>query len=299
MKIGVLGYGSIGKRHFKNAVTLGHEVATYDPDPNPSTCDRDYVIDWADAIIVASPTERHVTDLHDCISSGKHVLVEKPIGHDDPDLIRNILSYANIGGKIVATGFNLRFHDCVQETVKVFEKGILGEIVCASFSVDQLSTKEPYLRDGVIRNWLSHEIDLAHFLFGEGEVIQCTAPIDEFGKDSKEAFIEMKFSSVKNKVFIQGDYYTSPEQRYWWIEGTEGTLYCNMILRELYMKVGKSEPKLYHRSNDSFDQNYIDELKIFINAIETGDTGKFLATGDDGVRSLRTVMAARKMAGLE
>jgi len=56
---------------------------------------------------------------------------------------------------------------------------------------------------------------------------------------------------------------------------------------------------LYFQGHDSFDDNYVDELKTFINVIETSDHGKWLAGGYDGIRALRTVMAARKMAGLE
>lgn len=298
MKIGVLGQGSIGKRHMQNALKLGHDVAIYDPAHHVSPT-RNEVIGWSDAIIVASPTEYHSIDLHDALTSGKHVLVEKPIAYDAPSIIANILSNAD-PNLIVATGFNLRFHSCVQEAVRVVNKGdILGKIKAASFSVNQLCAKPPYLRDGVIRNWLSHEIDLAHFLFGQGEVIKCTAPIDEFGHDSKEAFIEMKFPAVETKVWIQGDYYSNPEQRYWWIEGEVCTIYCNMIRREIYMRLPEEQPTRYFYGEDSFDENYIDELKEFIHTIETGEPAKWLAGGYDGVRSLKTVMAARKMAGLE
>jgi predicted dehydrogenase len=296
MKIGILGYGSIGRRHTKNATALGHQTRVYDPQIGDFT--REHVIGWADAIIVASPTEDHVIDLHDSLASGKHVLVEKPIGYDSPNTIENIFSNAAYD-LIVATGFNLRFHSCVQETVRVLNKGLLGDIQCASFSVLQKSDKSPYLRDGVIRNWAVHEIDLAHFFFGEGGVIQCTAPMDDQGKDSTECFITMKFPSVADRVFIQADYYTDPQQRFYWIEGSVASIYVNLIRREIAMRINGEGMALYFQGHDSFDDNYVDELKTFINVIETSDHGKWLAGGYDGIRALRTVMAARKMAGLE
>jgi predicted dehydrogenase len=299
MNIGILGYGSIGKRHFNNANRLGHEVMAYEPQFIAGTrAERGFVIEWADAIIVASPTECHLSDMHDAIAANKHVLVEKPIAYDDSKLTHHLLTTASANNLIVATGFNLRFHSCVQEAARILANGTLGEIESASFSVLQKTEKPPYLRDGIIRNWLSHEIDLAHFLLGDGEVIRCTAPIDAEGKDSTEAFIELKFPAIKDRVFIAGDYHTDPEQRYWWIQGEEALLCCNMIRRELYMKTN-GDISMIFRGEDSFDQNYIDELRDFIVNIETGSHSPWLATGEDGVRSLRTVMAARTMAGLE
>jgi predicted dehydrogenase len=298
MRIGILGDGSIGQRHYQNAESLGHEVFVYEP--KFSTLEtRGFVINCANAIIVASPTECHVQDLHDSLAAKKHVLVEKPIGYDDPEIVKNILLFADEANLIVATGFNLRFHACVQKVKRMIMAGELGDIVCASFSVNQLSTKAPYMRDGVIRNWLSHEIDLAHFLLGEGEVIECTAPMDEFGHDSKDAFIAMKFPAVSDRVFIQGDYYTSPEQRFFWIEGEKLTVYVNLITRLVSSKKKGEPPHVIMVAKDSFDENYIDELRHFISSVRLESHQEWLATGHDGVRSLRTVMAARQKAGLD
>ena len=298
MKIGILGYGSIGQRHGASAMKLGHYGEVYDP-LTWHIDRRGHILTWADAIIVASPTEFHVQDLHDALEAKKHVLVEKPIGYDDPNIVHNLLYHAAVNKLIVATGFNLRFHSCVQAAKNVLDRGLLGNIICASFTVNQLSAKPPYLRDGVIRNWLSHEIDLAHFLLGDGEVETCVAPIDEFGHDSKEAFIAMKFPEVRDKVYVQGDYYTEPQQRFWWIEGDHSSLYCNMIRREIYMRFPGEQPNLFYRGEDSFDANYVDEMRAFTDLIATGFPNPWLATGEDGVRSLRTVMAARLKAGLD
>ena len=306
MKIGILGYGSIGKRHAGNVQTLGHKVNAYDPVGQIDgicTPERAKVIDWADAIIVASPTAHHVIDFHDAAAAGKHVLVEKPFACDGPtDILHNMLKSAHLINKniIIATGFNLRFHSCVQEVKKLMDKRYIGDPVCASFTVNQLSSKPVYLRDGIIRNWLSHEIDLAHFLLGDGTVESCVAPIDELGYDSKEAFLGMKFDNVRDKVFVQGDYYTNPEQRFFWIEGTDASLYVNLIRREVYAKHKKDNvPKMIFQGNDSFDENYIEEMRAFIGSIHAEEHNPWLATAEDGIRAHATVMEARKKAGLE
>src|SRR6266849_523498 len=65
-KIGILGLGSIGSRHFQNFKDLGCEVLGYDPFITPLAQDREYVLDWADSIVIATPTARHHLDFFDC-----------------------------------------------------------------------------------------------------------------------------------------------------------------------------------------------------------------------------------------
>lgn len=292
-KIGVFGYGSIGKRHVSNIQGLRYNK-TYWHDPIqyfPFSIGRERLLKECDAIVVASPSIEHTKDLMDAIHAGNHVLVEKPFGYDCPPLLDSFMQGARSKNPelIVATGFNLRFHHCVQKAKSVMDSGILGEPIAASFVVNQKTEKEVHLRDGVIRNWLSHEIDLAHYLLGNGTVTACS------GDDTQEAFIEMKFPAVKEKVFISGDYYTDPEQRYFWIEGTKANLYVNLILRECYLKENGNAPRLLFQATDTFDSNYIEEMATFIASIEQGQHLAPLATAEDGIRALYTVMDAYSM----
>jgi predicted dehydrogenase len=301
MKIGVLGYGSIGSRHGANIEALGHTLAWYDPNI-PGCGDRDKIIEYADAIIVASPSKEHAKDLTDAIDQGKHVLVEKPFGYDCPPLLAGYVKGARMRwgpNHIIATGFNLRFHECVRKAKELITQ--IGEIQCASFTVYQKTEKPLYLRDGIIRNWCSHEIDLAMYLLGpgEGEIISCNAPLDDQGNDSIEAWITMDFPTVKQKVFIQADYYSDPEQRFFWIAGSEGTIYVDLVKRNVFMGDNKDKRWLVLAANDSFDQNYKDEMEVFITSIEVGRHLSPLATGEDGVAALYAVTQARYKAGLE
>jgi predicted dehydrogenase len=292
MKIGVLGYGSIGSMHFANIEKLGHQAHWYDPNI-PGHGLRDLVIEHCDAIIVASPSKQHAHDLTDAIDAGKHVLVEKPFGYDCPPYLDGYVQGARgrFPNLIIATGFNCRFHLCVARARHILRSGKLGDIQAASFSVLQKSEKPEYLRDGIIRNWLSHEIDLAHAMFGKGEVEMCTAD------DQREANITMKFPTVADHVYITGDYFTEPHQRYFWIEGSRANLYVNLEKREIYIREGNST-RLIYQSKDTWDDTYIEEMELFIQSIECGGHLEPLATGEDGIRCLYTVMSARASAGL-
>jgi len=287
--IGVLGYGSIGERHGENLQNLSQHVYAYEPKDQPPDT-REWVIDKCAALVVCSPSQCHGKDLVDVLHAKKHVLVEKPIGYDCPPYIQGLLYGARHKNPelIIATGFNCRYHPCVRTAKAIMTSGTLGKIRAAGFVVRQRSDKEAYLRDGLIRNWLSHEIDIAHHLLGEGTVEFCQA------EDQIEATLLMKFDQVEGYVSIQGDYVTKPFQRYFWIEGSRGTIHANLETFEFW-----KNDNPYPIENTGWDQTYIDEMQDFINSIQVGQHLFPLATGEDGVRALYTVMAARHKAGLE
>ncbi len=300
MKIGILGYGSIGRRHSANLIGLNHAVSWYDPNEGHHIkAIREDVIHWADAIVVASPSKNHAQDMIDAVNATKHVLVEKPFCYDCPPFLAGYLKGARskFPNLIVATGFNLRFHDCVRKTKELIHE--IGPLKAAMFTVRQKTEKPPYLRDGIIRNWLSHEIDLARYLLGEIDYVdRCDAPIDEHGSDATEALVVTKFKDVQNKVFFEADYFSSPESRYFWIEGEDGAIYVDLVKRNVFIRDKADHHRQVLVATDSWDQNYMDEMKCFIKSIEIGQHQAPLATGEDGIKCLEAVMAARLKAGL-
>lgn len=298
MKIGILGCGSIGQRHRSNLQALGHSVGWYEPRSGHDANWRDRVIN-SDAIIVCSPSEDHTKDLMDVIDAGKHVLVEKPFGYDCPPLLDGYLQGARVRWPkmIIATGFNLRFHHCVIEAKKWIPE--LGRLKAAMFTVRQKSEKPAYLRDGIIRNWLSHELDLARHLLGDiEEIVSCEAPIDEHGNDSTEAHITAKFKNVQNNVHFEADYLSAPEQRYFWVEGEHGAIYVDLVRRNVFMRDKEGKHTQVLAAMDTWDQNYMDEMRAFIASIELGKYQNPLATGEDGVANLYAIMQAREKAGI-
>ena len=178
LKFAVLGYGSIGKRHAVNLRLLGYEVDWYDPSPEYDCNPRQKVIEDADAVLVCTPTGNHLQDMIDVIDHGKHCFIEKPIAYDRPDLVDFFIQKARfrwLDRVSITIGFNLRFHECVAKTKAILNDHGLGEILTASFSVLQKNDKPEYLRDGVIRNWACHEIDLAMYLLGRMKVVEAEA----------------------------------------------------------------------------------------------------------------------------
>lgn len=289
MLIGILGFGSIGMRHGRNLMDIGHQVVFHDPGVLGSI-DRDVLIREADAVIICTPTIQHARDLCDVVSSKKHVLVEKPIGYDCPPYISGLIMGGKMGRKdlVVATGFMCRFHPEVQRAKSQIDAGFFGKIGTCQFYVLQKNSKPEYLRDGVIRNWASHELDIARHLLGNLHVEEASVGTTSVGtvRNSTE-YQDISMMAIlrgierENEVHVRADYITNPEIREFEIVGSDAFRTFNLV-----------------QGQAVWDQTYVDELKAFINAIDGKDPGP-LADGIDGVAALQLVMDIREKAGLE
>lgn len=282
MLIGILGFGSIGMRHGRNLMDIGHQVVFHDPGVLGSI-DRDVLIREADAVIICTPTIRHALDLCDVLQARKHVLVEKPIGYDCPPYISGLIMGARSAARdlVVATGFMCRFHPEVQRARSMIDYGYFNKIIDVQFDVLQKNSKPEYLRDGVIRNWASHELDLARYLLGN----LCLEKADVgVSLDHQDISMVADLYSIEHDcpVIIRADYITSPEFRRFSIQGNKAVAVAFNLVR----------------GEAVWDQTYVDELKAFINAIDGKDPGP-LADGADGVAALQLVMDIREKVGLE
>lgn len=290
MKIAVLGFGSIGKRHASNLLNIGHTIFVYDPDDTSgrSVDSAEEAIDKSDAVVIASPSYQHWADLDLVIGNGKHVFVEKPIGVQKMTNGR-CFEIARKNNLVVMVGNNLRFHSCVKQAKRWME--VIGNPIWASFTVSQYSDKPAYLRDGVWLNWLSHEADLALYFLGPARVTTAT------GDETIGDMCLLHESGARSTV--HGDYLAPVERRGFCILGTNGNIGVDLVSRTAVLKL-KVTPTFNSQSHftgeDSYDQNYIDEMQAFVDRIE----GKYAlgATGAEGLACLEILLEARRMAGL-
>ena len=91
MNVLIVGAGSVGKRHMKNAASLGHSVSVVDPradrlDECDIAVDRFGSLDDAlqkewNGVVICSPPNFHIDQLLACQSLGIPLLVEKPLSN--------------------------------------------------------------------------------------------------------------------------------------------------------------------------------------------------------------------------
>ena len=270
--IGIIGMGSIGKRHAMNLRRLGHTIMSYDPDPKTdrTTDEVQELYEVSDAIVIASPTLTHVTYINE-IPSGKLLFVEKPIAD------RMIGDFSNV----IMVGYNLRFHSCVLQADKWIMDGHLGNILWGNFVAAQKNTK---YKDHVILNW-SHEIDLALYLLGPG------AATAAMGNDKVADICIEHHSGAYSTVHL--DYVTEPEIRQDIIVGDKATLIMDLVNRQAWLRNNKGTIIDHHEGNDSWDSNYKDEMETFIARLDGQETVG--CTGAEALEVLKICLKAKTL----
>lgn len=285
--IGIIGLGSIGMRHARNLQKLGHHIRGYDPDMKKRP--EHYGFDLcgskiedileADAIVIASPTDTHANYIEQMKLANKPCFCEKPIGN----------KFWVGMNQVEMVGYNLRFHSCVKRAKEWIDEGFLGQALWANFTIGQYNDK---YADGVILNW-SHEIDLALYLLGSGSVAGSSTRISN-GRDDISDILLTHDNGCRSYVHL--DYITQPEIRQSLIVGSEATIIFDLVHREAWLR-SKDAIMLDHQGlDDSFDENYEEEMQAFINRIDGKET--IGCTGAEALEVLKVCLEVRKQAGL-
>jgi predicted dehydrogenase len=188
MRVAVLGLGSIGSRHARNLLTLGHEVVGFDPrppaEPEPwarASSPSEAVAD-AEAVVVATPTSVHAEHAVLALERGLPVLVEKPMAVDPREADR-VVAVAADRGLTCGMAMNLRFHPGVLALRDLVSEGRLGEIRFAQvWCGSDLRTWRPgtdyrtsysaraELGGGIVRDAI-HELDYLTWLLGPAATV--------------------------------------------------------------------------------------------------------------------------------
>lgn len=257
MKIGVLGAGSIGSRHIRNLTELGHNVDVYDPNVCESSLRG--VTEWADAVVIATPTAQHFRDIRRCHALGKPMFVEKP-------LVGTCEEWISVPTEnIQMVGYNLRFHSCVKKARELMGVGRIGRPLWARFTCAQFNDRPDYLRDGVVLNW-SHEIDLAIYLIGAAGFVAAAIT-----KKDDMADIALTHERTGCQTVIHLDYLTKPERRGFMIVGEDGAIEADLVNRNLFLKDSNGKVVELFQGRDSWDGNYLDEMRKFIDRLNGKD----------------------------
>ncbi|HIH28760.1 MAG TPA: Gfo/Idh/MocA family oxidoreductase [Thermoplasmata archaeon] len=313
MKIGVIGAGSMGKNHARVCSELQDvELAgIYDVDKNtakvvaerfhtkayPSYQD---MLPKVDAVIIATPTSTHFEISQNALSSGKHVLVEKPIC----DTIQNaqtMVKKAEEEHLVLATGHIERHNPAVAFVKEGIQKNRFGDVI--SMSSQRVSNLPGRIRDvGVILDFGVHDIDLMRFL--SGEVVSVYTNAGVFTKKVQYEDHANILLNFENDVcgIIEVNWLTPIKIRKIFLTCSEQFVEMNYIDQSVTISSScfktVDEMDLYHVPMQ-FTSNHIalerkeplkNEIQDFVHAVNFNK--KPLATGHDGLMALRIAHGA-------
>lgn len=299
MKVLVMGYGSIGKRHVNNLASMNIEtyVLTSYPDERAdvkfvNSTSECHDIDYA---IIATPTHRHLRDLIDVSKNCpiKKVLIEKPV-EVSLEKALELKRFAEENGIIVFVGYNMRFLK-VFDTIKEYVEKYFSSIRLVKISAGQyLPEWRPYKdyresysahkdMGGGVDLDLSHEIDYLSWIFGAPSLVFfiLREKISKLDIDSTDYF-KAVYKYPDFIVDVELDYMRCKERRLSVIGENKRILEADFI--EKYVKVMDN---FLQCSKDlfDFDNSFIDELKEFLGLSPTDK----LSTLDDGINVLKFI----------
>ena len=165
MNVAVIGVGSIGMRHAKNLLLMGHTISCIDTHPRKmKLSELSKKLANADAAVICVPTAQHLSVLKVCMRKKLPVYIEKPVAsQSDLGALRRLAKKPDL--PTIMVGYQLRFHKNIKpHAMAAGAKAIdSGKLFCAC-NMDEWLGQSSY---GNFLSEMSHEIDLAlHFSAG-------------------------------------------------------------------------------------------------------------------------------------
>jgi len=318
MKLLVIGYGSIGRRHAKN-FSQHVEVAVYDQNIGLLNQNEFQTFDsleaalaWQPAVVVVStPHHTHLEIATQALQSGADVLIEKPISHA-LDGVNQLIEQADIQQKKCHVVCNMRFHSAVA-TLKQNLFRIGQPLFVRAHYGDYLPTMRPHVDyrnlyaanreqgGGVILDAI-HEIDYLQWIFGAVQSVNAEAAklsdLDINVEDYAAICLHHQ-NGVRSEIHL--DYLQRCRQRGCEIVGDQGTLIWRSINKmpeqcrvDFYSTEDKQWQTLYYCEDEPPNQPYEYLVEHYLNALSHDNND--LATAEDGLNALKTALAALSSA---
>lgn len=322
MRFLIAGFGSIGRRHFRNLAALGekdiHFLRTHksnipDEEITAYPVHTDLLTALShnpDAVIISNPSSMHLDIALPAAEQGCHLLVEKPLSYN-LDRVEKLTSVVTRSGSRILMGYQFRYHPGLIHVHDLISSGAIGRILSTRASWGEyLPAWHPWedyrnsysarseLGGGVILT-LCHPFDYLRWLIGEVDAVWAfSGTLGDLDLDVEDtAEIGMRF---RNGAYgsLHLSYNQRPTSHYLEVIGTRGTIRWDNGSGgvEVY-QVSKSECQKIPLG-EGFERNdlFLELMRHFL-AIVNG-LEQPICTLEDGMKALELVLAAKKSSDL-
>lgn len=325
MRVFVVGYGSIGKRHVNNLLErddveqifiltkidpissnhITYEKVTFIKSPTLSSSDLSCLssmrLSKSDFAIIANETSKHMDWAISLGRLGFNLIIEKPLSDtlDRSSELQSIIDKMKIK---VMVGYNLRFLGIIKLIKEYLLNGLLGKLYFARIEVGQylpswrkgVEYRTTYSADksmgGGVALDLSHEIDYMKYFFG--------FPISWKIVKEKVSELEITSDDIFEGVYryndflcsVHMDYLQQQKKRECRIVGSKGFLICDFVKNRLDLESDIAGNICIDAPTFfDIDKTYRDELGQFIQSIRNDEEPKM--TISDGLDVLKLLEA--------
>ena len=325
IKVLVVGYGSIGRRHVDNFLEFKDiQLIVYTKRNDLQLLKKKAVKvsnslteclkENPDVGVIANETVLHIPIAIKLAKEGLDLFLEKPLSNSlkDVEKLRAIVKKKKL---ITQMGCNLRFHSCIKKIKSLIEQQKIGKII--SVQVQNSSYLPDYhqwedygksyaarkdLGGGVILTNAIHEIDYMYWFFQEVEnVISMSGKFSDLDVTAEDYVSSLlKF---KNKIIgeLHMDYFQRPDFRSCKIRGTKGEIYWdsdNNCVNIYNVNKKRWETKFDNGFSNNLDiySTYVEELKHFLKCVK--HRKETINDLEQGITTLKIALAIKKASKL-
>lgn len=288
LKILIVGFGSIGKRHFENLKKLGYDdFVIVDVDKkseliSESIFYRDYkkaiVSEKPNIVLVCTPPSSHVQIAKFACDNGCDVFIEKPVSNNLRG-IESLEACARRKKVILAVASNWQFRESFTKLNNLIKNKTLGKIIGGRVNVSYflpearggVNYKKTYAgkagEGGVVLDTGSHVLPYLIILFGDLEKVNVVkSKLHLIGIDAEEAAqITCKFKSgVIISVWM--DYVSKYTSHILDLVFGSGILNVDMRQNKISLINNKSKKEIFSANSD-LNKMFVDELKYFLDCV--------------------------------
>lgn len=314
MKILLIGFGSIGKRHLGNLFYLGYtdiDVVTRNESlPEPfnnltlyKTLEQALENAEYETAILCTPTSYHTPAILQLLQAGIYrIYIEKPISHslDNIDLVKKLATgYANR----LVVGFDLHFDRGLQKVQELLSAGTVGKIISINAQVGQylpdwrpaedyrLGMSAKIETGGGVMLDLVHEFDYVTWLGGPVKTVaglyKNSGTLEIETEDIAEVLLQFENGALGT---IHLDYLQPSLVRNCLVTGTEGSIKWNLANNSVEWINLEKESFSYDYKGFERNDRFIEIMKCFL---EDAPDPR-LTNLEQGIQSLQLVLAAKK-----
>ncbi len=246
-----------------------------------------------DAVFVLTDLDTHLKYTKMALESGKHVLVEKPLGATVAD-VQEMKSTAERNGLVCVPGHNMIHEDSLARARAMIQNGDIGKIVsCYVLYNIHHSEERASTLPGMVRHILQHNIYTMMYLVGRPTRVAAMKAVRHYEALTKEdlamVILDLECGGIAHLCasFAADDLSADPWTFMVKVIGTEGTTrYTYQDWVEA--KRGISHSRLY----TAYQGTITNEDRYFVNVCLKG--GQPLSTMEDAIWSQKVVEAVEK-----